>query len=211
MENSSPRIVVRSQVTLVTAACEQAAKDFNVSLSEVVELFFKFTMHLERNQNPIDFLRLYEDGGLPDPIEYDYELIVNMLNEGWGSERFKGFSKLRYKIMAIHNDSVEDFRNWLKPMLGLEPSAKPKKQTPDYLDPDHPCYSPKLAAAIHAWEACNKTPKASAKSALKKWLKEHAANYGLLNSDGSINESGVDETAKTANWNPLGGAPKTPS
>jgi hypothetical protein len=83
----------------------------------------------------------------------------------------------------------------------------------EYLDPKHPRYAPKLAAAVLAWQTTgNKalTGK-SPKQALLKWLREHAAEFDLTDEDGKPNETGIEEAAKVANWQPAGGAPKTPS
>jgi hypothetical protein len=44
-----------------------------------------------------------------------------------------------------------------------------------------------------------------------KWLRENASEFGLSDDDGKPNETGIEETAKVANWQPGGGAPKTPS
>ena len=85
---------------------------------------------------------------------------------------------------------------------------------PHYLDPDHPRYAPKLAAAVKAWLASgdeSATRGKSAKQALVKWLRENASEFGLSDDDGKPNETGIEETAKVANWQPGGGAPKTPS
>lgn len=83
-----------------------------------------------------------------------------------------------------------------------------------YLDKEHECYAPKLAAAIHAWEAVVGNPELlrgkSPKAALSKWLNENAAGYGLTKDDGTPNATGVEEAAKIANWKPEGGATKTP-
>ncbi|TCK30767.1 hypothetical protein EV667_0867 [Ancylobacter aquaticus] len=76
-------------------------------------------------------------------------------------------------------------------------------------------YAPKLAAGNAAWEAVvsdsalrrGKSPK----QALETWLTEHAAEYGLVNKDGSPNKTGIEEIAKVANWNQKGGAPATPT
>lgn len=83
---------------------------------------------------------------------------------------------------------------------------------PDYLDPQHPRYAAKLAAAVNAWLAVENESLGgrSPKQALVKWLRQHAAEYGLSDEDGKPNETGVEETAKVANWQPSGGAPKTP-
>ncbi|MND07504.1 hypothetical protein D3C83_295210 [compost metagenome] len=51
----------------------------------------------------------------------------------------------------------------------------------------------------------------SPKQALEKWLREHALEFGLTTEDGSPNGTGIEEAAKVANWQPGGGAPKTPS
>jgi hypothetical protein len=83
---------------------------------------------------------------------------------------------------------------------------------PDYLDPAHPRYAPKLAAAVRAWLAVENDQLAgrSPKQALVKWLREHAVEFGMSDEDGKPNETGIEETAKVANWQLTGGAPKTP-
>ncbi|QBQ56110.1 hypothetical protein [Nitrosococcus wardiae] len=48
------------------------------------------------------------------------------------------------------------------------------------------------------------------KQALAKWLREHAAEFCLTDDKGKLNEAGIQEAAKVANWQPGGGAPKTP-
>lgn len=82
---------------------------------------------------------------------------------------------------------------------------------PSYLDSVHPHYAPKLAAAVQAWQAVENTELGgkSPKQMLCKWLREHAAEFGLSDDDGKPNETGIEETAKVANWQPGGGAPKT--
>jgi hypothetical protein len=85
---------------------------------------------------------------------------------------------------------------------------------PDYLDPRHPRYAPKLAAAIRAWLATENETAVNGKSpkqALAKWLREHASDFGLTDEEGKPNETGIEETAKVANWQLSGGAPKTPA
>lgn len=82
---------------------------------------------------------------------------------------------------------------------------------PDYLDPKNPRYAPKLAAAVRAWQAVTNTGGKSPRQALEKWIREHAAQFGLTNDDGMPTKTAVEEIAKVANWNDKGGAPKTPS
>jgi len=81
---------------------------------------------------------------------------------------------------------------------------------PDYLDPKNPRYAPKLAAAVRAWQAVGQAEGRTPKQALAKWLREHAAEFGLTDNDGRPNDTGIEEVSKVANWQPGGGAPKTP-
>lgn len=81
---------------------------------------------------------------------------------------------------------------------------------PDYLDPRNPRYAPKLAAAVRAWQAVTDPGKKTAKQALDKWLREHATEFGLTDDDGNPVNQAIEECSKVANWNPGGGAPKTP-
>jgi len=110
---------------------------------------------------------------------------------------------------------VESLRSWLEGR-GFRTGFFFPTETgaPDYLDPNHSRYAPKLAAAVRAWSACDdeSTIRAtSAKKALRKWLREHASEFGMTDDDGKPNETGIEETAKVANWQPGGGAPKTPN
>jgi hypothetical protein len=110
---------------------------------------------------------------------------------------------------------VESLRSWLA-SRGVRTGFFFPNPTdaPDYLDPNHPRYAPKLAAAVHAWLATGDESAIRGKSpkqALVKWLRENAARFGLADDDGKPNETGVEETAKVANWQPSGGAPKTPT
>ena len=64
-----------------------------------------------------------------------------------------------------------------------------------------------------AWRATGSDAATSGRSpqkSLEKWLREHAVEYGLSDEDGKFNETGIEEVAKAANWQPGGGAPKTP-
>lgn len=81
---------------------------------------------------------------------------------------------------------------------------------PEYLDPKHPRYAPKLAAAVSAWLAVTEPKGKTPKQALDKWLREHAAEFGMVNDEGNPVEAAVTDCSKLANWEPGGGAPKTP-
>ncbi|HAE99933.1 MAG TPA: hypothetical protein DCO68_03140 [Methylophilaceae bacterium] len=81
----------------------------------------------------------------------------------------------------------------------------------DYLDPKNPRYAPKLALAVEAWLAVTDSGKKSPKQALEKWIREHAAQFGLVDDEGKPIEAAVEECSKVANWNLSGGAPKSSS
>lgn len=85
---------------------------------------------------------------------------------------------------------------------------------PTYLDSSHSRYAPKLAAAIRAWEAVDNAALLSGKTpkqALMKWFRENATSFHLTDSEGRPVDQSIEEIAKVANWQPLGGAPKTPA
>lgn len=82
-------------------------------------------------------------------------------------------------------------------------------EAPNYLDPANPRYAPKLAAAVRAWQAVTDPVGRHPKQALAKWLRENAAEFDLTDDEGKPNETGIEEAAKVANWQPGGGAPKT--
>jgi len=108
--------------------------------------------------------------------------------------------------------NVDSLKQWLR-FKGFttgfffpEPVA-----TMDFLDPLNRRYAPKLSAAVRAWQAVTDPGKKSPKQALDKWLREHAAEYGLTNDEGKPIETAIEECSKVANWNAKGGATKTPS
>ena len=110
---------------------------------------------------------------------------------------------------------VEDLKDWLQSRGFCSGFFFPKVDgVPDFLDPSHKSYSPKLAAAIGAWQAVNADHDLlkgkTVKQALLKWLRKNADQFGLTKDDGSPNEQGIEEIAKIANWDTKGGAPKTP-
>lgn len=106
---------------------------------------------------------------------------------------------------------VESLKAWLASRGFRKGFFFPEQtETPDYLDPNNGRYAPKLAAAVRAWldvsEVAGRTPK----QMIEKWLREHAAQFDLVDDKGKPNETGILEIAKVANWQPGGGAPKTP-
>lgn len=81
--------------------------------------------------------------------------------------------------LACSRVEVESLREWLA-RRGLKTGFffPEKRDFGDYLDPAHPRYASKLAAAVLAWRATENESAISGKSpkqALMKWLREHAA------------------------------------
>lgn len=87
----------------------------------------------------------------------------------------------------------------------------------DYLDKTNLYYSAKLAAAVAVWKAVSGDPKLknngkSIKTNMINWLTAHAAEFDLIKDDGEINNNAIEnQVAMVANWDKLGGSPKTPT
>lgn len=106
---------------------------------------------------------------------------------------------------------LEDLKAWLASRGFTGGFFFPEStDAPDYLNPSNPRYSHKLAAAVRAWQAVTDPGGKSPKQALMKWLREHAAEFGMVKDDGNPYETAVEEVGKVANWDTVGGAPKTP-
>ena len=86
---------------------------------------------------------------------------------------------------------VESLRNWLSSRGISTGFFFPKQKTAEYLDPSHPRYAPKLAAAVHAWLETAEIKGGTPKQALLKWLRNHAGQYDLSDEDGKLNELGM--------------------
>lgn len=107
---------------------------------------------------------------------------------------------------------MDSLREWLLSKGVKKHLLLPEKsKDPEYLKKGQPRYAPKLAAAVRAWEATHDVQGRHPKQALMKWLREHAAEFGLCNGDGMPNENVLEEIAKVANWQLKGGAPETPA
>ncbi|WP_273788649.1 hypothetical protein [Bartonella grahamii] len=115
---------------------------------------------------------------------------------------------------------VDDLKEWLS-LRGLYPpfffpeddSRDVKDQKYAFQDPTHPRYAPKLAAIVAAWEAVSEVEGGkTVKGTLAKWLQQNADQYDLHNKkNGKLKKDVIEELAAVANWEPTGGAPKTPA
>jgi hypothetical protein len=140
----------------------------------------------------------------------------------WRADSTRGITEYQEKEGEISLDSiveVDSVKLWLEKrgvypgfFFPQAPDYSGNESKPNYLNPNHPRYSPKLAAAIEAWQAIEDSGRTSPKQKVKTWLKENAARFdGMTHKDGRVNARAVDEVAKIVNWNTRGGAPKTPS
>jgi hypothetical protein len=157
----------------------------------------------------------------PRGYEAARSALINALRGGrikgevepeWGSD-FNGNPDPIPGTICVHRSrvTVESLKGWLASRGFRHGFFFPMDaETPDYLNPHDPRYAPKLAAAVRAWQAVTDPAGKHPKQALAKWLREHAAEFGLTDDEGKPNETGIEEAAKVANWQPGGGAPKTP-
>ena len=141
-------------------------------------------------------------------IEIAFAALRNAINAGNLATKYN--KRITWETITV---AVADLKAWLE-SKGFRtgfffPEAEEPKM-PDFLNRSHPRYAPKLAAAVSAWLAVEDPGGKHPKRALEKWLREHAVDFGLTNEDGTLNETGIAEVAKVANWQPSGGAPKTP-
>lgn len=187
------------------------------------ELSIKDAALLIAGKSPSGYFSVEHFSATEKPKGYEAArtAIMNALRSG----RIKGTVELEIESDLNGNESkiegtvglssrveVESLKEWLV-SRGARPSFffPEKTDTPDYLDREHPRYAPKLAAAVAAWTAVTDPSGKHPKQALTKWLRENAKDFGLTDEDGKPNETGIEEAAKVANWQPSGGAPKTPS
>lgn len=174
-------------------------------------------------QDPSGVAKWIEDHE-PDKRPIGYEAAKCAVSVGLQSGTIKGtirqledtdFNGCLYLVDGSFNVQtstveVESLKVWLR-SRGITtgfffPSGS---ELPEYLDPSHPRYAPKLAAAVMAWQAVTDTGKTSPKKALDKWLRENAARFGMTDDDGNLMNTPIEECSKVANWNTSGGAPKT--
>lgn len=85
----------------------------------------------------------------------------------------------------------------------------------DYLNPSHPAYTPKLAAAIITWKAVVQNFEkvntlGTPKQRIQRYLIDNADRLGLTKGDGSLNNVAISEIAKVVNWKTKGGVAPTP-
>jgi hypothetical protein len=151
-----------------------------------------------------------------DESPVGYEAAKTAISNAVRSHAIDGHVVSDFGVFSVDESelTVDSLRTWLKGRGISTGFFFPEETaTQNYLDPKNPRYAPKLAAAVRAWQATGDKSMLAGKSpkqALTDWLHEHAREFSLTDDAGKPNETGIDEVAKVANWQPSGGAPKTP-
>jgi len=153
-----------------------------------------------------------------DAEERSREEIEDIFEQAYGGYGYyahkDSLENIAYEIAAFPNwrastVAIDDLREWLSRKRwrsafffpDIAESTAPAS-VPDYLDTNNRRYAPKLAAAVLAWQAVTDAGKRSPKAALTKWLTDHAEDFGL-------SANGIEEAAKVANWDTIGGPPRS--
>lgn len=182
-----------------------------------------------------EFWMMSSTGGIPEKLESTLTIsrspmtttpadaICSFFNSSWWDDKavarleemyerggggWRGDLEIMDRLALMKPDAEKLLRH-IHDHLGTP--AKQPDQSHGYLDPSHPRYAPKLAAAVRAWQAVTDAGKTTPKQALDKWLRANAAEFGMINDVGKPVEAAVVECSTVANWNFIGGAPKTPS
>lgn len=154
--------------------------------------------------------------GLGDDKKYSEQ--VNLADDdGWPQAealhvKSRGIVFKAFPDWGLTTISRSDLVRWLHSRGMRSGFFFPDEHTdgPGYLDPNNPRYAPKLAAAVKAWEAVTDPKGKSPKQALDKWLREHATDFRMTDEEGNPINQAIEECSKIANWQPGGGAAKTP-
>lgn len=196
----------RSDVILLVDLTNRIKEEMGMELPEAVDVV---NACLPATVQEAKFWMLPIHGGSPHVSDSEPgELTARYFDSKWWLLRRPPIDALRQDpVDAIHEMALlrvdaEDLVRRVREHLG-DPTQVPDSRH-GYMDPSHPRYSAKLAATVRAWQAVADEGKTSVKQALEGWLREHADEFGLTN-------EGIKQCSKVANWQPLGGAPKTPT
>jgi len=143
-------------------------------------------------------------GQLNADLKEEYDQLAAL-----GDEDFSSESTIDWYMSTI---LVDDLKEWLIVKNFTKNFFFPDEtKSPGYLNSKHEHYSPKLAAAIRAWEVVSSNPKLTRghtpKQAMIKWLRKNAGDFELKHEDGKLMEDTINEIARISNWAVKGGAP----
>lgn len=211
------KFIRRSDVVLLTDLTNQVRGELNVTMREAVDMVYESLSG--ESAYAIPFWRIPKSGGLPEPFESrdPNHLLCSFFNSAWWDEAEikhhldPQFVSIDFEIteeLALATLDAEALLKHIRDHCSAPSLIQDTSRDEAYLNPSHPRYSPKLAAAVKAWLAISDPGKKSPKQALEKWLREHAAELGIANNANQPIQQAVEECAKVANWQPKGGAPK---
>ncbi len=205
-------IILKAHVVRLDDLAREIASTTPLSVLEALEFIWQVVCHDETF--PVYLL----GEGLPyklDPIG-SCNALADTLSLIWNDKKneseFSGMGLTAVDAVRIKQIALEALTG--SGTDGSAPNSFAEKSELPYLDRSHPHYAPKLAAAVHAWNAVGGSTfdgRRSPKQAVTEWLRRHAKEFGLINADEKPSESSIAEIAKVTNWQPKGGAPKTPT
>lgn len=139
--------------------------------------------------------------------------VFSEMSSDWNGNEFEKEGTVDVQRSII---DVESLKTWLEVERGVRPAfffpTVESKTIPDYMNPKHLRYSPKLAAAVKVWQAMEDENLLRGKpvmSAMNDWMEMRYKELELI-WKGEINKTAIAECAKIANWKTEGGATKTP-
>lgn len=177
---------------------------------EAMKMAITVAVRTERVKGRVQLVNS-SDANIVSSIDYYESLVeVDSLKE-WLST--KGYSSCAF--ITGQPPAPAGLKQQAPPAVQRRNTQSAPVVSPDYLNKYHPSYSPKLAAAIRAWEALQTDTNYNGKGKtikgnLESWLSDHAADFDLVNGAGEVLKSTIGDIARVANWRPIGGAPKTP-
>ncbi len=160
--------------------------------------------------NPVMVQRCCKDSFF-DQVFSRYPVVLAGLCSAISNGRIKTEEEFGNDLsrLTVSRDSLVSWLSGRGVRSGFFFQGDDRWQEPDFFDPGNGRYAPKLAAAARAWQAVTDPGKKSPKQALEKWIREHAAEFGLTDDDGNPVNQAIEECAKVANWQQSGGAPKS--
>lgn len=151
--------------------------------------------------------RAIEHSGLEATIKTSYHQVLYKedFDDAW-----KAVAAIDEKHTTIDRD---DLVGWLAARGCYPEFFFPERLQQDYLNPEHPHYSPKLAAVVAAWQATSEAAlnhQLDGKTVKQfgiDWLKQHAATYGVKNN--SDTDTAFKDMTTIMNWDTTGGRPSS--
>lgn len=172
--------------------------------------------HIARDAPYYGRVRDFLDSG-EDFINYDTIVVTNgAVLKSNVSENEASWGRQASVIYVKEPDwnqtqvNVDELKEWMG-KRGFHPSFFfPEGSVEGFRDKAHPRYSPKLACAVGAWEAVERSkPNKSVKGTVTEWVRANAVMFDMVEADGVPSASAVEEVAKVVNWDTKGGANRT--